>query len=1012
MKPFPYWQALEPSRRFLYLFLTALVVAVIGLGVYGYFKGEKLVYPLEKETELFPAEAHLFPSAPLLTPMRVEVNAYLVSEQYAIGPMHLPQWAVWVHLAGLAVALVFFWTVASTLTRMAYYVAATLGMLWLSTFNLDLLGIFPGTSRTLLLIGLGLFGVTSYLFHAFWRSGSFLLRFVVFTALTLLFGGAVFFASPLSGALTALHIVNYSTLGSFVAAVLLMLLVAYENLHGLLWFNTHAQQPQRRFGLPQFLLISVLYLGNLLLLYLRQAGILEIDYLGFDALLLFLFSTAVGFWGLRQREVQYARFLQFKTEAAPLYLVLALLSFLNLGYACLMANDTMVQAYRGAIILTHLAFGISFLLYVLANFWPLLKEKLRVYRVVYDPKRLSFFVVYLMGAVLLVIMVIRNNYAVFYQTQSAYYTYLGDLYQQTEESPLLAEQFYSEASHRSRSNTRALASLADIYHAAGMRTLEMNRLQDLLSRKPSPQGFLQLANLYTDPSDLFDHLKILQTGVRQFPEYAPLLNNLGLLYGTTTFTDSAAFYLDKALAHSHEPEVVQANQLAFLFKHGFKQQAVEFSQTYDHDRHLPLLTNKLAIGFLIGGKTPVQTTAPLQDSILSSASFAYFYLQHLLPTSKGEPKAGIAQVDRLLRQEANLGFTDDLTLLKAVLQQRAGYPAQAKATLEQLAANNTATAGHYNDILGQWMLQVQLYPSAAAYFGKARQAGYRDAQLHEAVALALAGQESEAAQLALQTTTLPEAWQQRAATQLAIATQLTPSQAATAPDSLKVQFLQLKAQKLPLDQVEQVATTITTPALAPAAALPLIERYLQEKNLTTAQNLLQAHFPTSFPKNYLKSKANALQAALWWQAEQWQELKTQLPSLYFTPQDIGVKLYYQAKLAQRNKQTKEATNLFEQLVRQAPWYEAGYLAAADILVRQKQPLKAYDLLLEGITFNPSSIALRKAYVRLALDQGLREYGLQGLEQLEPLLLPADYLRFRKEIDAKLQASDSLQQEWQ
>ncbi|MGV3541376.1 MAG: tetratricopeptide repeat protein [Rufibacter sp.] len=1012
MKPFPYWQALEPSRRFLYLFLTALVVAVIGLGVYGYAKGDLLVFPLIKQAELFPAEAHLFPSSHLLTPTRVEVNAYLVSEQYAVGDMQLPQWAVWTFLAGLGVALTAFWTVASTLRRIPFYVAVSLGMLWLSTFNLDLLEIFSGTSRTLLLIALAALGGSSFLFHTFWPQVAFWLRFLFFSALVLLLGGALFYASPLPAELTAFHLVNYSTLGAFVAAVLFMILVAYENLHGLLWFNTQAQQPQRRFGLPQFLLITVLYLGNLLLLYLRQTGVLDLDFAGLDALVVFLISAVVGLWGLQQRQVQYARFMRFETEAAPLYLVLALLTFLGLGYAFLMANDPMVNAYKSAIILTHLSYGVAFWLYLLMNFGPLIRQKLRVYRVVYDPKRLPYFMVYLAGSVILVVLVLRSNYAAYHQAKAGYYNYLGDLYLQTEEKPLLAEQFYTESSIQARLNLRANFSLADMYHQAGMRTLEMQQLQDIASRKPTPEGYLRMASLYTGGSDLFEHLAVLQSAVKQFPENAPLLNNLALLYGTTKLTDSAAHYLDAALAHSPEPEVIQANQLAFLFKHGFIAQAKEFSQQYAVGAYAPLQTNRLAIAFLSDGKIPQESNLPLQDSLLTTQTFAHFYLRQLAEQGVKESASALPKVNQLLRQEANQGFFDDLTLLKGILQYRAGQFKAAKATLDQLATNNANTTGHYYDVLGQWFLQFEQYALAADYFAKARSARYPDAPLHEAVALALTGKPSEAAQIALQTNALRVPWQQRAATQLAIVTQLSAEQTANAPDSLKVRFLQLKAATLPLVEMETVANQITTPALAPVAALPLVARYLKENNLVTAQNLLNIHFPATFPKTGLKSKANVLQAQLWWQSENWQALKEQLPQLYFTPQDAGTKTYYQALLAQRNKKPKEATHLFQKLLQQAPWSEEGHLAAADFYVAQKQPLKAYDLLLEGISFNPTSTQLRKAFVRVALEQGLREYALQGLEGLEPLVSPAEYLIFKKEIDAKLQASDSLRQGWQ
>ncbi|RNI31139.1 Bax inhibitor 1 family protein [Rufibacter latericius] len=1016
MKLFSFWPQVEPGRRFLYSLLVLLALIAVAFGVYGFLHGQQTVFPLEKQAELFPAEAHLDSATPLLTPMRVEVNAYLVTERYAIGDMQLPLWATLVYFAGLAVALTFFWTLASTLKRIPYYAAVTLGMLWLSTFNLDLLGIFSETSRILLIIALGTLGAGSFLFQAFWTRVSFLGRFLFFSILITVMCLALFHFSPLPAPLTALHVVNYSTLASFVAAVLFMVLVAYENLHGLLWFNTQAQQPQRRFGLVQFVLISALYLGNLLLLYLRQTGMIQFEFTGLDALLVFLISALVGLWGLKQRQGQYTRFFRFETEAAPLYLVLALLTFLNLGYALMMANDPLVQAYRSAVILTHLAYGVAFFIYVLVNFGPLIKQKLRVFKVVYDPRQLPYFTVYLMGTVLLVVMLIRSQYALYFQHQAGYFNYLGDLYRQTEEQPLLAEQFYNEASIQSRNNQRSSFSLADMYHQGGSRTLEMHRLQEALDRRPSPEGYLRLANLFTSSSDLFDHLKVMQEAVKAFPTNAPLLNNLGLLYGTTAFTDSAGFYLDAALAQSQEPEVIQANQLAFLASHKFPKQAKEFASQYATGTYGPLLTNRLAISLTLGGPKPQNLPALPQDSALSTQTFAHFYNRQLFADSPKDSTATFSRLNTLLRQEENQPFLDDLTLTKALLLKQGNIsvpqPGQAKTVLETLAANSGGAAGYYYDILGQWMMQGKLYPLAADYFQKARQAGYRDAHLHAVIASALAGNYGQATEVALGASDFPDVGQRKAATQIAIVTQMSAEQAVNSPDSLKVQFLQLKAATLPLDQVEKVANAITTPALAPVAALPLVARYLQENNFNTAQNLLSIHFPADFAKNGLKSEANTLQAELWWRTQKGEQLSNELSRLYFTKAEAGTRLYYQALLAQRNNNAKAATNLFNQLLQRAPWSESGQLAAADFFVAQKQPMRAYDLLLEGIGYNPTSVALRKAYVKVALNQGLRDYALQGLEQLQPLVSPQEYLTFRKEIEPQLQASEALLQEWQ
>ena len=50
-------------------------------------------------------------------------------------------------------------------------------------------------------------------------------------------------------ALTVLQLVNYGSFGCMAAAALFIFWVSYENLHGLLWFNTQAENPKSRFWL-------------------------------------------------------------------------------------------------------------------------------------------------------------------------------------------------------------------------------------------------------------------------------------------------------------------------------------------------------------------------------------------------------------------------------------------------------------------------------------------------------------------------------------------------------------------------------------------------------------------------------------------------------------------------------------------------------------------------------------------------------------------------------------------
>ena len=75
-------------------------------------------------------------------------------------------------------------------------------------------------------------------------------------------------------------------------------------------------------------------------------------------------------------------------------------------------------------------------------------------------------------------------------------------------------------------------------------------------------------------------------------------------------------------------------------------------------------------------------------------------------------------------------------------------------------------------------------------------------------------------------------------------------------------------------------------------------------------------------------------------------------------------------------------------MREAPFNEAGVLAAAAFYTRQQQAPAAYAALRAGLNENPASLPLLRAYVLAAADAGLTEYAAEALAALRQRLPPA------------------------
>ena len=106
-----------------------------------------------------------------------------------------------------------------------------------------------------------------------------------------------------------------------------------------------------------------------------------------------------------------------------------------------------------------------------------------------------------------------------------------------------------------------------------------------------------------------------------------------------------------------------------------------------------------------------------------------------------------------------------------------------------------------------------------------------------------------------------------------------------------------------------------------------------------------------------------------------------------------------ARAATARGDVKTATTNYQRIVREAPFNEAGVLAAAAFFRQQQQPTAAYQALQAGLNENPQSLALLRAYVLAAADAGLSEYAAQALGQLRQRLPAAAYATLAAEYAA-------------
>ncbi|GHA71794.1 hypothetical protein [Pontibacter akesuensis] len=1011
MNKIKFWERWDTHTRYPYLFLLLLAALALLLGVYHFFTGENTVFAWDKLPDLQVVPLPVHEVTRLLEPFTLSADGYLILEQYDVALPGTSIPAAAVLLGMVAVCVAFYAAAISTMKRLAYFGGVLLLMLFLATFNFDLLDIFGSATQTMLLLSIALLAMGSYAFHAFLPETNFSLRVLAMLGVVTLLGLLIYSEADFSAELVTLHLVNYNSIGLLAAAVLFILWVAYENVNALLWINTQASTPERRFSMWQFLLISVLYLLSLLLMYLRYIGYIRTEIIYINSYLILLLSTVAGFWGMRQREKVYSGMFSFRPTGAVLYLVFATITFLSIGYAFATANDSLITLFRDMVLYSHLAFGFGFLLYVMINFGRLLEQRLPVYKVVYEPQKFSLFSFFVMSLVLCVILVMRTQYRVYFYAQAGYYSYIGDLYRASDNN-ILAVRFYEESDVFDNSNVKANYSLAALHRQNQQRNEEILRLQKALEKRPNPKLYVRLANLYDEKQYFFERLYVLQEGVEKFPESAEIYNNLALLYAQTSVQDSTEYYFNLAQEYASDEDVIYSNRLAYYTRQAMLEPAKTVLEESRKGKYRTLRSNQSALRQLLGMEP--QSKEPFRpDSLQAVEDFTLFYNQTISRLGRGDTTS-LQAINSYLASPGNQIFYGDLLFLKGLVHHYDGLPQEGRNTMENLALQLENKSGYYYNVLGQWMLEENNFRAAAAYFKQAKDRGYAQAYLSEGYALAMAYQpEAAVAVLEEVAYTENEAAITLAQDLAALLRKTVPEVLQEPSDKDKLQYLLAYLPHLAPQQVDSLVNAVEEKDLKRRALVARVDYLLQNRKLKPAYDAITEASTQLQPEGELRSQLNLQQLRLWLYTEKYDVLLNRLDKLYLTDRDKRHALYFKARIAEARGRTEEAASRYQQALRMLIYDEETILAAANFYDKYKPEAEtAYSILLSGITYNPYAAKLHQAYALESLDQGLYSYAEQATERIQDLLPATEYSTFIKKFDQKRQEIEARAENWQ
>lgn len=1003
-KHFLFWRNF-PNKWLVYWFMIFAVATLIAMLIsrhWGYqwlYEWKTLITTQNQEIPLETFEKGLL-QVDFLVP------SYFQQYLYVATDLKIPFWAsqVWWIVISLAISLL--GASISFFNRTYFLLSATLMIIFIITLQIHLLGIFGIYAKWLwsgiwivLIVG------ANYYFHAFGQKYSFLQRFGINLILWLLLDLLIFLFAKESN--PTLYLSSYGIVLPAIVAVSTIFLVASEIPY--LVASLTATQP-KKLG---FHLFIVLYLTNLLLLYLRNSKQYNTNFLLIDDFYILAISQIAGFWGVRYNPL-------FQTIVPErmriwVYLAMVIITNITLFYFNTTANEDAIAASEDFITYSHAGFAVALWVYVTFNLQKInFQEANQNFSQIFygnqEAKPIPWYLTRGLGFLLMGLLIYKENAIALNQAIAAYFSGVGDLYLESprETEHLLADDSYETALSRDPVSHRLWLAKASIIGKKENLSEEQTEkrvkaLKQALLRDPQAFTYAIIAQEYIDKNQIPQAIAYYLQGVQKFPQNAFLYNNLGVMYSLENKIDSAYFYLKKAQNYTKNPLEIQTNVLGLLARKPFLPQDTlgKISPQNDATFNSNLFATFNAYQKMANFPFNVSFARKnLDDTTLLNKNQA-IYLYNFLSANAQDTNA-LHVINRLLNSNQNISLNDFLLQAKLNHFYKKNHHQQA-VEASRFLAYISASDYQYNLVkhllrLGQPWQAVQ----AVEKLQKNEFASQSKSEINYLWAVALSEDKNLEECVGL--------WQ------LVALDSLKPQRKKIAETMFKIHYAEKNKWQEYSDSVRygmiyyrndldnqlkmQMAESIQNETLKAKAFAETANLLLKEGKIAEADNFLQ-----KIPNN-LSISPNA-QSELIWVKMKVAFYKNDLSTLKNLVENYKLNALYEpyqkffrGVLAEKN-QPDNAYKLYQEAIWGNPFeimFYPNIIALSNELDKNPQG-KAYDWAVQATRFNELHPLAWKLYFEQCLKAEFWEYAQEALSKIESLA-PQDFPRYKTMLTEK------------
>jgi hypothetical protein len=977
-----YWQSWERPYRFIFwvlltIFFT-LAIAILSIEILG---AESLLdwHVLTYESS-YAIDYSIFSQGPFS--FSISADKKVLSELFAGAEMPNTTLVTKVLFALIVTAVLLYLTLVTMLKRFWYLIGMGGMLIFLLLLDIGVVQLFGWSDTKVLILIFIILLTPSYYLHAFNTKAGLIKRLWVMAAALAIIGGAIYYFSDTEYPFTTL--VNYGVLAPHILIILFIISVAHEIVAFFVNLITSTEDIANKTKLRHFLIITVIYIANILVMYLHSARYIDWQLISINPFVLLVISAVLGIWGSNSRASLYVGASKREALWPILYMIIAIVSMATLIFYMLALNDPPLRVLGDIIIYAHLAIGIAFLLYVLYNFIPLIEKGYKVSKVLYKPKNLPYFTYRLMGIIIVVaLFAIRGfDYPVWFSL-GGYNNAKGDM--ALEKGYIdVAEAYYSNGDAFAFHNHKSNYSLGMMY-AAKDPELAIEYFGLAMDQRPTSQAVMNKANLQNLQREYYNALFTLQEGNENLKDNIHLYNNLALQFEKVKIIDSATYYFELAGTRNKQ---IKNNRLGH-------------SARYNR----PLGKDSLAIYKNLdrAGKANASALGYIEEipsMITANHMFDMVLLNNWLLSNAPQVEDGSLKFVKVaIDSTSDEAYKHQLLHSWALAAYSAGNMASAIKALENLVFNSSQWSDRAKRDLAKIYLGLDSYEQASDIFLE-----LNSGQL--TLELAISYLENGDPEKAL------SFWQEAANVDeeflSTIASDILATIYAEEPElnSDQKRYLYARYSRFFIDESAENETLklIENLDLRIDLALELAEFYHEFDNKSGAALMLANIDGLSLSREQYR-RYILLDALINPDSENVQQQLAEFDTLY----SFNTNEYlYENLLNHLAGMTLDSTS-YLQMAQDNPFFPDAILASISYFDTDNDPFRSYSFLANAVQLNPESPRLMKAFILKALDVGLEQFAENALFEYGQRFSGQSYIILQNDYDKKLAELRNLEE---